>query len=89
MGMLDLVKSCDWASAVWLQQHSESAFFWDTLYKGVSAKDDFEIQTRPDFYVEAFTFQRLLAYYLAFSASSYWGKQGSKYDFFLHFFSNL
>ena len=45
--------------------------FWDTLYKGVSAKDDFEIQTRPDFYVEAFTFQRLLAYYLAFSASSY------------------
>ena len=45
--------------------------FWDTLYKGVSAKDDFEIQTRRDFYAEAFTFQRLLAYYLAFSASSY------------------
>ena len=24
--------TCDWASALWLQQHSESAFFWDTLY---------------------------------------------------------
>ena len=22
----------DWASALWLQQHSESAFFWDILY---------------------------------------------------------
>ena len=22
----------DWASALWLQQHFESAFFWDTLY---------------------------------------------------------
>ena len=24
--------TCDWASALWLQQHSESTFFWDTLY---------------------------------------------------------
>ena len=22
----------EWASALWLQQHSESAYFWDTLY---------------------------------------------------------
>ena len=34
--------NCDWASALWLQRHSESAFFWDTLYlnilKGITNK---------------------------------------------------
>ena len=28
--------TCDLASALWLQQHSERAFFWDTLYIIVS-----------------------------------------------------
>ena len=32
----------DWASALWLQQHSESVFFGDTLYCYTSTNDKFK-----------------------------------------------